>query len=144
MEGNSGLIVTTFAPGFIYFDVYEVDMKTAELRKAGERVTLHEQSFQILLALLQAQGGLVTKEDLRKALWPSGTEVDWDRSINKAMVKLRTALGDSMEAPGFIETVRDQGYRFLAEVRFSGGTGAAAFGENDRDSGVVQNGIAAS
>ena len=101
----------------IRFSVFEVDVYTAELRKHGIRVHLEEQPFHILLLLLEHPGELVTRERLREQLWPAGTFVDFDRSLNKAISKLRSALGDSAEIPRFIETLHRRGYRFVAPVQ---------------------------
>ncbi|HWZ99093.1 MAG TPA: tetratricopeptide repeat protein [Candidatus Dormibacteraeota bacterium] len=99
------------------FGVFEIDLKSAELRKHGIRIKLQEQPFQILAYLLEHPGDVVTREELRQKLWSAHTFVDFDRSLNKAMTKLRSALGDSAENPRYIETVPRHGYRFLAEVR---------------------------
>src|SRR5947208_13767861 len=98
------------------FGVFELDLRAAELRKRGVRIKLQEQPFQILCLLLDHSGQVVTRDELRHKLWPAHTFVDFDRSLNKAMTKLRSALGDSAESPRYIETVPRHGYRFLAEV----------------------------
>lgn len=99
------------------FGAFEVDLEAAELRKHGIRIKLQEQQYQILVLLLQHPEGLVTREELRKRLWPGHTFVDFDRSLNKAMTKLRSALSDSAESPRYIETLHRRGYRFLAPVQ---------------------------
>jgi tetratricopeptide (TPR) repeat protein/DNA-binding winged helix-turn-helix (wHTH) protein len=98
------------------FGAFEVDLKAAELRKHGIRVKLQDQPFQILTFLMEHPGDLVTREEIRQRLWSAHTFVDFDRSLNKAMTKLRSALGDSADSPRYIETVPRHGYRFLAEV----------------------------
>jgi DNA-binding winged helix-turn-helix (wHTH) protein/tetratricopeptide (TPR) repeat protein len=98
------------------FGVFEVDLRAAELRKRGVRIKLQEQPFQILSLLLDHPGELVTREELRHRLWPAHTFVDFDRSLNKAMTKLRSALGDSPESPRYVETIPRHGYRFLPPV----------------------------
>ena len=98
------------------FGAFEVDLKSAELRKHGIRIKLQEQPFQILAFLMEHAGDVVTRDELRQKLWAEHTFVDFDRSLNKAMTKLRSALGDSPESPRYIETVPRHGYRFLAEV----------------------------
>jgi len=98
------------------FGVFEVDERAAELRKRGIRIKLQEQPFQILCLLLDHSGEVVTREELRHKLWPEHTFVDFDRSLNKAMTKLRSALGDSAENPRYVETIPRHGYRFLAPV----------------------------
>src|SRR5256885_12020246 len=95
------------------FGVFEVDLRAAELRKRGIRIKLQEQPFQILSLLLEHPGEVVTREELRQKLWPAHTFVDFDRSLNKAMTKLRGALGDSAESPRYVETIPRHGYRFL-------------------------------
>jgi eukaryotic-like serine/threonine-protein kinase len=98
------------------FGVFEVDLRAAELRKHGVRIKLQEQPFQILSLLLEHPGEVVTREELREKLWPAHTFVDFDRSLNKAMTKLRAALGDSADSPRYVETIPRHGYRFLAPV----------------------------
>lgn len=102
------------------FGVFEVDLHTAELRKQGVRIRLEEQPFHILELLLEAPGELVTREDLRRKLWPGDTFVDFDRSLNKSICKLRLALGDSPDNPRFVETLHRRGYRFIAPLQESG------------------------
>jgi len=98
------------------FGVYEADLAAGELRKHGTRIKIQEQPFQILVLLLEHPGELVTREALRRKLWADHTFVDFDRSLNTATTKLRTALCDSAENPRFIETVPRQGYRFIAPL----------------------------
>src|ERR1700740_55998 len=98
------------------FGVFEIDLRTGELRKRGVRIKLQEQPFQILALLLERNGAVVGREELRDKLWSAHTFVDFDRSLNKAMTKLRAALGDSADSPRYIETIPRHGYRFLAPV----------------------------
>src|ERR1700694_4785453 len=100
------------------FGVFEVDLRSGELRKRGVRIKLQEQPFQILSLLLEHPGEVVTREELRQKLWPAHTFVDFDRSLNKAMTKLRSALGDSADSPRYVETIPRHGYRFLAPVHY--------------------------
>ena len=97
------------------FGVFEADVRTGELTKRGKRLRLQEQPFQLLAILLEKPGELVTREELSNRLWPQ-TIVDFDHGLNKAIAKIREALGDSSENPRFIETVARRGYRFLADV----------------------------
>jgi TolB-like protein/DNA-binding winged helix-turn-helix (wHTH) protein/Flp pilus assembly protein TadD len=99
------------------FGVFELDLRAGELRKHGLRVRLQEQPFQILAMLLEHADEVVTREELQKKLWPEDTFVDFDHGLNKAISKIREALGDSAESPRFVETVARRGYRFLAEVK---------------------------
>ena len=98
------------------FGVFEIDVRAAELRKHGVRIKLQEQPFQILSLLLEHPGEVVTRDELREKLWPAHTFVDFDRSLNKAMTKLRAALGDSADSPRYVQTIPRHGYRFLAPV----------------------------
>jgi TolB-like protein/DNA-binding winged helix-turn-helix (wHTH) protein/Flp pilus assembly protein TadD len=98
------------------FGVFEVDLRAGELRKHGLHIRLQEQPFQVLAMLLEHGREVVTREELQKRLWPADTFVDFDQGLNKAINKIREALGDSAESPRFVETVARRGYRFLAEV----------------------------
>jgi TolB-like protein/DNA-binding winged helix-turn-helix (wHTH) protein len=102
-------------PRNLKFGVFEADLRSGELTKLGKRVRLQEQPFQLLAMLLEKPGVLVTREELHLKLWPE-TTVDFDHGVNKAISKIREALGDSAENPRFIETVARRGYRFLADV----------------------------
>src|ERR1700687_1947390 len=99
--------------GRLRFGVFDVDLRAAELRKHGLRIRLQEQPFQVLAMLLEHPGEGVTREELQKKLWPADTFVDFAHGLNKAINKLREALGDSAESPRFVETVARRGYRFL-------------------------------
>src|ERR1700726_5205934 len=101
------------------FGVFELDLLAGELRKHGLRVRLQEQPFQVLAMLLDHAGEVVTREELQKKLWSANTFVDFDHGLNKAINKIRDALGDSAESPRFVETVARRGYRFLAEVKLA-------------------------
>jgi TolB-like protein/DNA-binding winged helix-turn-helix (wHTH) protein/Flp pilus assembly protein TadD len=108
------------AGGWLCFGVFELDPRAGELRKHGLRVRLQEQPFQVLAMLLEHPGEVVSREELKKRLWPADTFGDFDHGLNKAINKLRDALGDSAESPRFVETIARRGYRFLAEVRVVG------------------------
>ena len=103
--------------GRFCFGIFEVDLRAGELRKRGLRVRLQQQPFQVLAMLLEHHGQVVGREDLQKKLWPADSFVDFDHGLNKAINKIREALGDSAESPPFVETVARRGYRFLADVR---------------------------
>lgn len=100
----------------IRFGVFEADLKTSELRKHGLRLRLSEQPFQILAMLLERPREAITREELQRRLWPGDTFVDFDHSLNNAVMRLREVLGDSSENPRFIETLPRRGYRFIAPV----------------------------
>jgi len=100
----------------VRFSTFEVNFQTGELRQRGQKLKLQEQPFQVLAALLERPGELVTREELRSKLWPEDTFVDFDHSLNAAIKRLRDALGESAETPIFIETLARRGYRFIAPV----------------------------
>src|SRR5579864_105761 len=100
----------------VRFGLFELDLRTGELRKSGIRIKLQEQPFQILAMLLERPSEIVTREDLQKRLWPQDTFVDFDLSLNSAVKKLRQALGDDSEHPRFIETLYRRGYRFIGQT----------------------------
>ena len=110
-----GLGFTT--PRVLRFGVFELDRRSGELRREGLRVRLQEQPLRILEALLDARGEPVTREALRQRLWPDETFVDFDSGLNRAINRLRAALGDEADNPRFIETLERRGYRFIAPVR---------------------------
>jgi TolB-like protein/DNA-binding winged helix-turn-helix (wHTH) protein/Flp pilus assembly protein TadD len=101
--------------GRLRFGVFEVDLRAGELTRRGLRIRLQEQPFHVLAMLLERPGELVTREELREKIW-GPTIVDFDHGLNKAINKIREALGDSAENPRFVETVARRGYRFLADV----------------------------
>jgi TolB-like protein/DNA-binding winged helix-turn-helix (wHTH) protein/Tfp pilus assembly protein PilF len=104
-------------PKSVYrFAAFELHPALGELRKHGYRIPLQDQPFRILCLLLDSPAELVTREQIRETLWAAHTFVDFDRSLNKAMVKLRQALDDDADAPRFIETLPKRGYRFLIPV----------------------------
>lgn len=98
------------------FDVFEVDVSAHELRRAGVRIRLQEQPFQVLLLLLERAGHAVTRDELRQRIWQSSVYVDFDHGLNNAIARLREVLGDAPVTPQFIETVPRVGYRFLKPV----------------------------
>jgi len=101
------------------FAQFEADLSEEKLFKRGLPVRLENQPFQILAALLEHPGEIVSREQLRTRLWPNGTYVDFDEGLNTAIKKLRYALNDSAENPSFVETVPRKGYRFIAPLAAS-------------------------
>ena len=97
----------------VRFGEFEIDERAGELRKEGIKVRLQEQPLQILQILLEHPGEVVTREELRKRVWPTDTFVDFDHGINNAVKRLREALSDTAETPRYIETLPRRGYRFL-------------------------------
>src|SRR5262245_4884297 len=100
----------------VSFGPYRVDLRSGELYKGGERIVLQGQTFRLLEGLLERPGEVLYREELRARLWPSDTHVDFEHSINAAVRRLRRALGDSAEAPRYIETLHRRGYRFVCAV----------------------------
>src|ERR1700675_4262766 len=103
--------------GRLRFGVFELDLRAGELRKHGLRVRLQEQPLRVLGMLLEHSGEVVTREELQKHIWPADTFVDFDHGLNKAINKIREALGDSAESPRFVETVPRRGSGFIAAWR---------------------------
>jgi len=104
------------SPQLIRFGFFEVDTRSGELRRQGCKVNLQEQPFQALVLLLERPGEVVTREELNKRLWPENTFVDFERSLNKSITNLRSAVRDTAEKPCYIETLPQRGYRFIAPV----------------------------
>jgi Tol biopolymer transport system component/DNA-binding winged helix-turn-helix (wHTH) protein len=106
------------SPSRVAFGLYEADLLTGELWKAGHRVKIQSQPFKVLSALVERPGEVVTREELQLRLWGKDTIVDFDHSLGTAINKIREALGDSAENPRFVETLARRGYRFIAPVTF--------------------------
>ena len=98
------------------FDAFELDVRAGELRKGGTKLRLQGQPLQVLATLLKRAGDLVTREELRAEIWTADTFVDFDHSLHNAIARIREALGDSADAPRFIETLPRRGYRFIERV----------------------------
>jgi DNA-binding winged helix-turn-helix (wHTH) protein/tetratricopeptide (TPR) repeat protein len=103
-------------PKVLHFDCFEVDLAAARLFKRGARMRLREQSFQVLALLLERPGEVVSRDDLRRRLWPTDVFIDFENSLNTAVARLREALGDSAERPRFVETLPRHGYRFVGAI----------------------------
>jgi len=153
---GSGKVVRSSPPligaiRYIRFGAFILDQHREEIFKNGARLKLQGKAFQVLLALLERPGEVVTREELRIKLWPSDTHVNFDANVNTTVNKLRQALGDSREAPLYIETVPRKGYSFIATVEPSeaptivravrpdpspaiAGSGAAAMGNSQQPS----------
>ena len=101
------------------FDCFQVDLSSNELFRSGVRVPIQEQPLQVLRLLLEAEGSVVTREQLRSALWPEDTFVDFEHGVNTAVKKLRRALEDTAESPRFVETLPKVGYRFIFQCNGS-------------------------
>jgi Tol biopolymer transport system component/DNA-binding winged helix-turn-helix (wHTH) protein len=112
-------------PRLVRFGVFELDVRSGELRKSGSRVPLQDQPLKLLECLLEQPGELVTRDELRSRLWPGDTFVDFEQGVNAAVKRLREALADSADTPRFIQTLPRRGYRFIAPVEPTGSTPAA-------------------
>ena len=104
------------SPKLVRFGIYQVDVRTSELWKQGRKIKLQGQPCRILAILLERRGEVITREELRKRLWSDDTFVDFDHSLNTAIMRLREALSDSSDNPRFIETLPRHGYRFIAPI----------------------------
>src|SRR5512141_1239540 len=102
--------------GVFRFGLFEADVAGATLTRSGLRVKIQDQPFRVLVLLLERPGEIVTREELRQKLWPEGTHVDFDGSLNVILKKLRAAIDDDSDNPRFIETVPRRGYKFIAPV----------------------------
>ncbi|MBI3050624.1 MAG: winged helix-turn-helix domain-containing protein [Acidobacteria bacterium] len=107
---------STDTGGRLRFGSFELDIRSRELRSGGSRVRLQEQPFEILRMMLERPGDVVTREELRRRLWPEGTFVDFEHSLNAAVKRLRAALGDEADNPRFVETLPRRGYRFIGAL----------------------------
>ena len=98
------------------FGPFELNLRSGELRKEGRRIRLQEQPVQILKILLESPGKVVSREEIRKHLWPDETVVEFDHNINSAVKRLRDALRDSADNPRYIKTLARRGYSFIGEI----------------------------
>src|SRR5712692_686847 len=121
---STGLGVTgpEFPRWIVCFGAFEFDQRAGELRKHGLRIKLQGQPVDVLSMLLEHPGEVVTREELQKRLWAADTHVDFERSLNAAIKRLRVALGDSADSPRFVETLARRGYRFISPLSQSAET----------------------
>jgi DNA-binding winged helix-turn-helix (wHTH) protein len=103
------------------FGEFELDVPAGELRRKHRRLKLQPQPYKLLLLLVRKEGALVTREEIRRELWPDGTFVDFDQSVNFSIKQIRDVLGDEADRPLFIETVPKRGHRFIAPITKPGG-----------------------
>jgi len=102
------------------FGEFELDVEAGELRRKNRRLKIQPQPFKLLLLLVRKRGALVTREEIRGELWPDGTFVDFDQSVNFSVKQIRDALGDEADRPLYIETVPRRGHRFIAPISAPG------------------------
>src|SRR5271169_5691276 len=113
----------TLPSGRVLFGTFDLDLRTGELRSTeapdpNNKVLLREQVFQVLRLLLEREGKIVTREEIKGRLWPNDTVVDFDHSINATINTLRRALGDSADDPRYIETLARRGYRLMPAIEY--------------------------
>jgi DNA-binding winged helix-turn-helix (wHTH) protein len=104
---------------YIRFGPFQIDQQRQEVTKQGSPLRLHGKVYQVLLALIEKQGDVVTREELRIRLWPADAQVNYDANVNTTVNKLRQALGDSSDKPAYIETIPRKGYCLLETAEFS-------------------------
>jgi DNA-binding winged helix-turn-helix (wHTH) protein len=107
------------APRYIRFGPFQIDKQREEVRQNGSRIKLQGKVYQVLLALLEKPGEVVTREELRQHLWPAETQVNYDANVNTTVNKLRQTLGDSSDKPLYVETIPRKGYCFMGQPEFS-------------------------
>ena len=119
-EGNGGAVATSVFPGrYARFGAFQADLASGELYQNGQRVKVQAKLFQALLVLLGRAGDIVTREEVRRQLWPDTSLTNLDANVNTTINKLRQVLGDSSDNPRYIETIPRRGYSFMATVEFS-------------------------
>jgi TolB-like protein/DNA-binding winged helix-turn-helix (wHTH) protein len=117
----------------VRFGLFELDLRAGQISKNGTKIRLTQQPLQLLSMLVERPGEILTREELRKRLWPSDVFVDFDHGLNRSIQKLRDALGDSADSPRYIETIPRVGYRFIAPVN-----GAARLTDNESNENIPQ------
>src|SRR5262252_6809116 len=117
-RGSPFVKEATQSPYLARFESFEVNLRSGELLKDGERIKVPEQSFQILAMLLERPGEIVMRQEIQKRLWPNDTIVEFENSINAAIKRLRVALGDSADEPRYVETLARRGYRWRIPVEW--------------------------
>src|ERR1700760_4523600 len=124
----------TLSSGRVRFGAFELDLSTGELQSIeapdpNNKVILREQVFQVLRMLVEREGKIVTREEIKGTLWPNNMVVDFDRSINATIKELRRALGDPADGPRYIETLARRGYRLMVATQYLESTARVAGGE---------------
>jgi DNA-binding winged helix-turn-helix (wHTH) protein len=122
---------------YIRFGPFQVDQQRQEVCKNGSRLKLQGKVYQVLIALIEKQGDVVTREELRVRLWPAETQVNYDANVNTTVNKLRQALGDSSEKPLYIETVPRRGYCLIVQPEFADAPLASAMLPANHSNGAV-------
>ena len=104
---------------YVRFGPFHIDQNRQQVFRNGARLRLQGKVYQVLIVLLHKQGEVVTREELKQALWPADTHVNYDANVNTTVNKLRQALGESTEKPTYIETIPRKGYSFISTAEFS-------------------------
>jgi DNA-binding winged helix-turn-helix (wHTH) protein len=117
--GERSSVTSRPNPRYIHFGPFQVDLQREEVSKNGVRLKLQGKVYQVLLALLEKPGEVVTREELRVRLWPADTHVNYDANVNTSVNKLRQVLGDSSDTPLYIETIPRKGYCLVVSSQFS-------------------------
>lgn len=118
METDSAREIS-ITPRYLRFGPFHVDRQRQQVYRGGNKLRLQGKVYQVLLVLIHNQGEVVTREQLKQALWPADTHVNYDANVNTTVNKLRQALGESTEKPTFIETIPRRGYSFIGSAEFS-------------------------
>ena len=104
---------------YIRFGPFQIDQQRREVTKSGSRLKLQGKVYEVLIALIEKQGDVVTREELRVRLWPVESQVNYDANVNTTVNKLRQALGDSSDKPLYVETVPRKGYCLIVQPEFA-------------------------
>jgi DNA-binding winged helix-turn-helix (wHTH) protein len=123
---------------YIHFGPFRIDQQRQEVTRSGTRLKLQGKVYQVLLALLEKPGEVVTREELRMRLWPADTHVNYDANVNTTVNKLRQALGDSSDKPLYIETIPRKGYCLLVQPEVSDKAGTVHFSQTEPPSAASQ------
>jgi DNA-binding winged helix-turn-helix (wHTH) protein len=124
---------------YIFFGPFRVDQQRQEVTRNGSKLRLQGKVYQVLLALIEKPGEVVTREELRMRLWPADTHVNYDANVNTTVNKLRQALGDSSEKPLYIETIPRKGYCLLVQPEISDKSGTALSLHSDGSSHAAKD-----
>jgi DNA-binding winged helix-turn-helix (wHTH) protein len=131
---------------YLRFGPFHIDQQRQQVFRGGTRLRLQGKVYQVLMVLLQKQGEVVTRDELKQALWPADTHVNYDANVNTTVNKLRQALGESTDKPLYIETIPRKGYSFIGTAEFSDvpfpvtaapkfqGSGSSVAGDTAQDS----------
>jgi DNA-binding winged helix-turn-helix (wHTH) protein len=109
----------TSSPRYVRFGPFHVDRQRQQVYRGNNKLRLQGKVYQVLLVLIHNQGEVVTREQLKRALWPADTHVNYDANVNTTVNKLRQALGESTDKPTYIETIPRRGYSFIGSAEFS-------------------------